>query len=57
MHPMILSFVFMPWLILFKYVLFIDTKTKVLLVYTITTMVVYCVRMALVFPNRYNGVL
>ena len=39
---------------LFKYVLFIDTKSlKSLLVFIlITTMVVYCVRMALVFPNQ-----
>ncbi|HHT91919.1 MAG TPA: DUF2752 domain-containing protein [Clostridiaceae bacterium] len=55
MHPMILSFVFYAMAYaLFKYVLFIDTKSlKSLLVFIlITTMVVYCVRMALVFPNQ-----
>lgn len=55
MHPMVLGFVLLAMAYgLFRYVLFIDTKhLKSLLVFIlVTTMVVYGVRMATVFPNQ-----
>ncbi|HOA32568.1 MAG TPA: DUF2752 domain-containing protein [Clostridia bacterium] len=55
MHPMAPSYVLLAIAYgLFKYVLFIDTKSlKSLLVFVlVTTMVVYGIRMFLVFPNQ-----